>query len=502
MLVVETIAKIRRKCLVEGRSIRSVARDLGLSRNTVRKVVRGGATEHRYDRGEAQPHPKLDGFIGELENLLKTNKDRKKRDKQTLKSIWKKLCDQGCCAGYDAVRRYARRWEAQQGGGLSKACVPLAFDPGEAFQFDWSHERVRLAGIPQVVKVAQFTLCYSRMPFIHCYPRETQEMVFDAHDRAFAAFGGQAERGIYDNMTTAVSKVLVGRDRKINPRFAQMCSHFLIDPTFCTPEAGWEKGRVERQIGTLRQNFFLPFPECETLECLNGQLAERARRHARTHPHPEFPEMSILEVFLRAEQRCLASPMPPFRGHVPVVTKASRTCMIRFDMNWYSVDARASGRPVEGRAYADRVEVRLDGRVVADHERHFGRNRHIYDVLHFIPILERKPGALRNGAPFRAEHLPPAVAEVKARLDSREDGGKQMVRILLEARDRGLEPVAAACAEALEAGACNADLILNLLSRRCDPGPAAVVATPAGLELRTEPVADCARYDDLLGRCE
>ena len=502
MLVVETIAKMRRKCLVEGRSIRSVARDLGLARNAVRKVVRGGATEHRHDRGEAQPYPKLDGFIGELEGLLKTNKDLSKRDKQTLKSIWKTLCDQGCRAGCDAVRRHVQRWEARQGGRLSKACVPLAFDPGEAFRLDWSRERVRLAGMPQVAKVAQFTLCCSRMPFICCHPRETQEMVFDAHDRAFAAFGGQAERGIHDNMTTAAGKVLVGRDRTINPRFAQMRSRFPTDPSFRAPEAGWEKGRVERRTGTLRRNFFLPFPECETLECLNGQLAERALRHARTHPHPEFPEMSILEVFLREEQRCLASPVPPFRGYAPIAAKASRTCMIRFDMNWHSVEARASGRPVEGRAYADRVEVRLDGQVVADHERHFGRNRHICDVRHFIPILERKPGALRNGAPFRAEHLPPAVAEAKARLDSREDGGKQMARIPLEARDRGLEPVAAACAEALEAGACSADPVLNILSRRRDPGPAAVVATPAGLELRTEPVADCARCDDLPGRCE
>ena len=501
MLVVETIAKIRRKCLVEGRSIRSVSRELGLARNTVRKVVLGEATGHRYDRGDAQRYPKLDGFIGELEDLLRANRSRGKRDRETLKSIWKKLCDRGCGAGYDAVRRYARQWEERQGGGLSKACVPLAFDPGEAFQFDWSHERVRIAGMPQVVKVAQFTLCYSRMPFVHCYPRETQEMVFDAHDRAFAAFGGQTERGIYDNMTTAVSKVLVGRDWTINPRFEQMCSHFLIDPEFCTSRAGWEKGRGERQIGTLRQSFFLPSPECETLECLNGQMAERTLRHARTHPHPEFPEMSVLDVFLREEQRCLASPAAPFRGHVPIVTTASITCMIRFDTNWYSVDARAAGRPVEGRAYADRVEVRLDGQVVADHERHFGRNRHVYDVRHFIPILERKPGALRNGAPFRAEHLPPAVAEVKARRDSREDGGKQMVCILLEVRDRGLEAVAAACAEALEAGGCSADLVLNILSRRYDPGPAAAVATPAGLELGAEPVADCARYDDLLGRC-
>ena len=500
MLVVETIAKIRRKCLVEGRSIRSVSRELGLSRNTVRKVVRGGATEHRYDRGDAQRYPKLDGFIEDLEDLLTANAGRRKRERETLKSIWKKLCDLGCQAGYDAVRRHARRWEERQGGGLSGAFVPLAFDPGEAFQFDWSHEQVRVGGMPQVVKVAQFTLCYSRMPFVRCYPRETQEMVFDAHDRAFAAFGGQAVRGIYDNMTTAVSKVLLGRDRTINARFEQMCSHYLIRPEFCTPRAGWEKGRVERQIGTLRRTLFLPPPEVESLDCLNGQLAERIERHARTQRHPEFQEMSILEVFLREERRCLASPAPPFRGHVPVVTKASRTCMVRFDTNWYSVEARAAGRPVEARAFADRVEVRLDGRVVADHERHFGRNRHVYDVRHFIPVLERKPGALRNGAPFRAEHLPPAVAEVKARLEAREDGGREMVRILLEARDRGLEPVAAACAEALEAGACSADLVLNILSRRCDPGPAAPVATPAGLELSAEPVADCARYDDLLGR--
>ena len=228
--------------------------------------------------------------------------------------------------------------------------MPLEFDPGEAFQFDWSHELVLLAGMPVTVKVAQFTLCYSRMPFVRCYPRETQEMVFDAHDRAFAAFGGHCGRGIYDNMSTAVTRVLLGRNREINSRFLQMCAHYVITPEFCSPRAGWEKGRVERQIGTLRNVLFKPRPDVETLDCLNGQLAQQCLSHAREHPHPAFPEMSIFEVFACEERRCLVPGMAPFRGHAVHLTTASKTCLIRFDNNKYSVEARAAGRPVEVRA--------------------------------------------------------------------------------------------------------------------------------------------------------
>ena len=183
--------------------------------------------------------------------------------------------------------------------------------------------------------------------------------------------------------------------------------------------------------------------------------------------------MSVFEVFAREEQRSLVSGMTPFQGHAAHLTTASKICLIR-----------------------------LDGEVVGFHERDFRRNRVAYDVSHYIPILERKPGVIRKAAPFRAEHLPAPLAQVQARLNGREDGGEQMVRIFLEARDHGLEVVAAACAGALEADLCNGDVIPNILSRRCEPGPMPEVATPAGLELRTEPVADCARYDMLLAREE
>ena len=499
MLSLGKVAKIRHKRLVEGQSIRSIAQDLGVSRNTVRKVLRSGAREHVYERrSSVQPRPKLGDHVGELETLLEGNGKRRRRDQLNTKQIWQHLCDLGCEASYEAVRRHVRDWEHRHGCGLAGAHVPLSFEPGEAYQFDWSHEQVLIGGMPVTVKVAQFILCYSRMPFIRCYPRESQEMVFDAHDRAFAAFDGQCERGIYDNMSTAVKSVLRGREREINPQFLKMCSHHLVKPEFCTPRSGWEKGRIERQIGTLRNRLFRPRPRSGTLDCLNGWIAQECLRHAREHPHPGMPERSIHEVFAGEEQRCLAPSVGPFAGWRSQHASVSPTCMVRFDNNRYSVEARAVGRPVEIRGYAELVEIMLGGELVGSHRRRFGRNRQVYDITHFIPILERKPGALRNGAPFKAGLLPGPLAQVKERLGRLEDGDRQMVDILLEARHRGLDAVSAACAEALEAGLCSSDVILNILARRCERTASAQVETPQGLKLGCEPQADCKRYDSLL----
>jgi transposase len=151
----------------------------------------------------------------------------------------------------------------------------LSFAPGEAYQFDWSHEIVLLDGVTVTVKVAHMRLCHSRMFFVRAYPRETQEMVFDAHDRAFSFFRGACTRGIYDNMKTAVDAIFIGRDRRYNRRFAQMCGHYLVEPEACTPAAGWEKGQVENQVGLVRERFFTPRLRLKTLEDLNGWLADK-----------------------------------------------------------------------------------------------------------------------------------------------------------------------------------------------------------------------------------
>ena len=252
MLTVETIGRIRRAHLSQGKSIKEIARELKVSRNTVRKILRSDATSLSYER-EVQPRPKLGRWKSDIDRLLTKNADAPARERLTLIRLFEELRALGYEGGYDAVRRYARTWSREHASQTATAYVPLSFSAGEAYQFDWSHEVVLLNGVTMTLKVAHVRLCHSRMMFVRAYPRETQEMVFDAHDRAFAFFKGACARGIYDNMKTAVETIFVGKERQYNRRFLQMCSHYLVDPVACTPASGWEKGQVENQVGVRRR---------------------------------------------------------------------------------------------------------------------------------------------------------------------------------------------------------------------------------------------------------
>jgi transposase len=495
MLVVETVAKVRRLHFVQGLGIKAICRELGLSRKVVRKVLRSGATEFRYERTR-QPMPKLGAWQGELDRLLEENAGRASRERLTLMRVFEALRGLGYAGGYDTVRRYARGWARSRAATPAAAFVPLSFAPGEAYQFDWSHEVVLIGGTTVTVKVAHVRLCHSRMMFVRAYPRETQEMVFDAHDRAFAFFRGACTRGIYDNMKTAVDAILVGRDRSYNRRFLQMCSHYLVDPVACTPSSGWEKGQVENQVGLVRERFFSPRLRVRSYEELNALLLDRCVAHARAHRHPELRERTIWEVF-EAERPSLVPYTGRFDGFHAVTASVSKTCLVRFDNNKYSVAAGAVGRPVEIRAYAERIEIRQDGRVVGEHRRHFGRDQTVFDPWHYVPVLARKPGAWRNGAPFKDWLLPGALERIRRRLASSADGDRQMVDILTAVLSDGLTAVEAACAEALREGVHSADVVLNILARQREPPAPLTILTPDALRLRHEPLADCARYDSL-----
>ncbi len=495
MLVVETIAKIRHAYFSQKKTIKAICRDLHVSRKVVRKVIRSNATEFRYER-ESQPTPKMGPWLDRLEALLEENERKPARERLTLIRIFEELRGLGYAGGYDAVRRHGANWRTRRGAASAQAYVPLTFAPGEAYQFDWSHEIVLMDGVTTTVKVAHVRLCHSRMMFVRAYPRETQEMVFDAHERAFAFFKGACTRGIYDNMKTAVETIFVGKDRRYNRRFVQMCSHHLVDPVACTPASGWEKGQVENQVGLVRERFFTPRLRFKTYDELNAWLLDKCVAYAKAHPHPERPEVTVWEAF-EDERPKLVPYRGRFDGFHALPASVSKTCLVRFDTNKYSVNAKAVGRPVEIHAYADRIVIRQDGIVVAEHARAFGRDKTIYDPWHYVPALARKPGALRNGAPFKDWVLPGALERVRRKLAGSADGDRQMVKILAVVLTDGLSAVEVACAQALSEGVHSADVILNILARQRDPGPAATILAPAALKLRHAPVADCARYDQL-----
>ena len=493
MVTVDTIGKVRRAYWVQQKKIKAIARELGLSRGTVRRIVRSGETALTYERKE-QPLPKLGSFVAQLDKLLEANMAKRKRDRLTTKRLTEQLKEVGYAGGYDAVRRYAQRWRQEHAAESAAAFVPLIFAPGEAYQFDWSHETVILDGATTEVKVAHMRLSHSRMSFIRAYPRESQEMVFDAHDKAFTFFRGACERGIYDNMKTAVDAIFVGKERIFNWRFEQMMSHYLVDPVACTPGAAWEKGQVESQVKNLRQELFLPRPRYKSLEDLNAWLIDQCVAHAKKQAHPEFPDKTIFEVF-EGERAQLIPYRGPFDSYRSTAAAVSKTCLVRFDSNKYSVMSTAVGRPVDVFAYADRIVIKQNGTVVGEHRRSFARDRVEYNACHYLDVLARKPGALRNGAPYM--ELPGALGRVQRKLKTMKDGGRQMVDILTAARSDGMSAVEAACAEALAAGTHSADVILNILARRSEPASASTIATPERLQLQVLPRADCARYDGL-----
>src|SRR5271154_2138127 len=495
MLIVETIGRIRREHLVKGKSIKEIARDLTISRNTVRRILRSGETSFSYER-EVQPRPRLGRWKADLDRMLTTNAGNAARERLTLIRLFEELRALGYEGGYDAVRRYARTWSREHASQTAIAYVPLSFAPGEAYQFDWSHEIVVMNGATTTLKVAHVRLCHSRMMFVRAYPRESQEMVFDAHDRGFAFFKGACTRGIYDNMKTAVETIFVGKERQYNRRFLQMCSHHLVDPVACTPASGWEKGQVENQVGLVRERFFTPRLRVKTYDELNAWLTDKCIVYSKAHPHPERPDQTVWEVF-EAERPNLVPYRGRFDGFHALPASVSKTCLVRFDNNKYSVNASAVGRPVEIHAYADRIVVRQDARAVAEHARHHGRGGTIYDPWHYVPVLVRKPGALRNGAPFKDWVLPAALERVRRKLAGSADGDRQMVAILAAVLTDGLPAVEAACAQAISEGVHSSDVIINILARQRDPGPVAPIFTPEALKLRHAPVADCARYDHL-----
>jgi len=492
---VETIRKIRLAARDKDKPIRQIARDLCLSRNTVRKVLRSDETRFEYHR-EAVHRPKLGAFVEVLSAWLEAEQALPAKQRRTAQRLFEGLQGEGYRGGYDSVRRFVKVWRQEHQATPTDAYIPLSFEPGDAFQFDWSHETIQLGGVTTAIKVAHIRLSHSRFFLAIAYLRESQEMVFDAHNRAFAFFGGACRRGLYDNMKTAVTRILRGKERDFNRRFEQLCSHylFLFEPVACTPAAGWEKGQIENQVRTVRRRLFTPQRKVKDLQTLNEALMGECLAWAKSRPHPVFKDKTVWAVF-EAERPTLLQVQRPFDGYAEREVRVSSTALVSFDRNRYSVACTAVGRTVQLRIYAGKIVVMHEGQCIGEHPRRFGRDQMIFDPWHYLPVLERKPGALRNGAPFKHWNLPRALQRTLSALKRFADWDRQFVDILACVPIYGLEPVADACDQALLSGSASRDVVLNLLSRSTQEPEPESVQTPAHLVLNEPPVADCARYD-------
>ena len=203
-------------------------------------------------------------YEAQLTEWLEKDQKLSKRFHRSVTRLFADLQVEGYEGAYDSVQRFVKQWRKKP--THKEAYIPLSFASGDSYQFDWSEEEVELGGVVQRIKLAHFRLSYSRMPFIIAFPRETQEMVFAAHDAAFDYWGGVTKRGIYDNLKTCVDAVLVGKERRFNPRFLMLMDHYLVEPEACTPAAGWEKGQVEKQAQDIRRRFFAPRRKAESLD--------------------------------------------------------------------------------------------------------------------------------------------------------------------------------------------------------------------------------------------
>jgi transposase len=511
------LSVIRRWHFREHLSIRAIARRTGLSRNTIRKYLRSDAVEPVF-RTPDRPS-KLDPFAERLAAWLRTDVRRPRKQKRTARQFHAELVGLGYDGSYRRVAAFVRAWrddwQRQQQTSGRGVFVPLAFGPGEAFQFDWSEEHAVIGGERTKLQAAHLKLCHSRAFLVRAYLLQTHEMLFDAHNHGFRVLGGVPRRGIYDNMRTAVDRIGPSRERQVNARFLAMASHYLFEPEFCNPASGWGEpwsatgpsdrasGQVEKNVQDARHRLWQPMPQVASLEALNAWLEQRCRTLWEEIPHGVEP--GSVAAAWRQEVDCLMPVRRVFDGFVEETKRVSPTCLVHFDRNRYSVPASFANRPVSLRIYPDRIVVVAEGAVVCEHQRiiersHHGQGRTVYDWRHYLAVVQRKPGALRNGAPFA--ELPEAFRQLQRQLHGRSGGDREMVEILSLVLQHDEQAVLVAVEMALQAGVASKTHILNLLHRLTDgtASQAPPIEAPQALVLAQEPKANVARYDSLRPR--
>ena len=462
----EFYAAVRRSVYVEGLSERAAARRFGLARETVRKMLRYRLPPG-YRRAQPIRRPKLDAFTGVIDQILREDQSRPKKQRHTATRIGERLrAEYGFTGGDTIVKAYVR---APRLGG-QEMFVPLAHPPGDA-QADVGEALVVIAGVECKAHDLVVDLPHSDDGFVKAFPAETTEAFCDGHNAAFTYFGGVPRRIVYDNTKLAVARILGDGTRQRTQVFSELQSHYLFDARFGRPGKGNDKGKVEGLVGYARRNFFVPIPRVGSWDALNADLERQcnARRGRRLRRHTE----TIEERFARDREALLPLPPVPYDACDTRTTRVTSLSLVRYRRNDYSVPTAYGHREVLVKGSVDDVVIVCGSDEIARHRRSYGREELIFNPRHYLALLERKTGALDQAAPLAGWALPEEFLRLRRLLEARlgKAGTREYVQVLRLLEDFRLDHVSGAVQDAVRLGAVGFDAVKHLVLCRLDHRP-------------------------------
>jgi len=469
MISVDDREQIRRAYFLEHKSIRKIAKELKHSRHTVKKAIES-AEPGEYTLQQPRQAPVLGAYQSRIDELLAESKRLPRKQRYTGHKIYERLQKEGYTGSESGVRRYIG--QRRREGKKRQVYIPLEFDPGVDGQVDWGEAEVIIAGERVIVHLFLMRLCYSRKLFVRAFPGEKQEAFFEGHELAFHHFGGIPHRLSYDNLKAAVIRILEGRTRQEQGKFVAFRSHYLFESRFCTPGQGHEKGRVEDAVGFARRNFLVPPPQVDSFEQLNDQLLASCladdRRRIDRQP------VTIGEAWEQEKALLLPLPKHDFDYGISHLVVLNGYSQVEFETNRYSVPAERAHRNLVLKAYPFRVDILFFKEVIASHPRCYGHQQDILDPLHYLPLLEQRPGAFEHAQPIRRwrKKWPPVYEQFLERLEEQGQNGRgirEFVRVLELHRAHPADLVARAVEQALEYGCIHADGVTLCLHQLLNP---------------------------------